>query len=93
MQWAASMSELNFSQAKDFIPERFLDHEKYPEAVPFQNDRKDALQPFNLGPRDCIGRHLASFQLRLIMAKLVFNFDFSHVQVPPQEVARLSVRY
>lgn len=32
-------------------------------------------KPFSFGPRDCIGRNLAYHEMRLIMAKLLWNFD------------------
>lgn len=77
MQWAANLSTEHFSKAEEFIPSRWLDPKEFPEAEPFRNDQRDATQPFNIGPRDCIGRKLAHFELRLILAKLVFNFDLS----------------
>ena len=33
------------------------------------------LQPFAVGPRDCIGRNLAYAEMRLIMARVLYNFD------------------
>ena len=34
------------------------------------------LQPFAVGPRNCIGRHLAMAEMRLILARMLWNFDF-----------------
>jgi averantin hydroxylase len=31
--------------------------------------------PFSLGPRGCIGRNLAYAEMRLILAKVLWNFD------------------
>lgn len=51
-QTATYQSSANFTDPKSFIPERWL-----PEAPErYRNDRKDALQPFSVGPRNCIGK-------------------------------------
>lgn len=63
----------NFAEPDSFVPERWL-----PEADPkFAQDRKDALQPFSLGPRGCLGQSLAYAEIRLILCKLLSNFDVS----------------
>ena len=74
MQYGASRSKENFAQPHEFIPERWLNIDKL-SASPFAKDRADALQPFSLGPRSCIGQNLAYFELRLILARMLFNFD------------------
>lgn len=43
-------SESNFKRPFEFIPERWLDD---PE---FANDRRDCMQAFSVGARDCIGQ-------------------------------------
>lgn len=43
------MSE-NFTDPFEFRPERFLNDPKY------AGDKFDMLQPFSVGPRNCIGR-------------------------------------
>lgn len=77
MQWAANLSPKHFMNPTEFIPSRWLDPSTFPEAIPFNGDRREATQAFNVGPRDCIGRNLAWTELRLILARLVFNFDLS----------------
>ncbi|KAK8022078.1 cytochrome P450 [Apiospora rasikravindrae] len=52
-----------------FHPERFLGDPR------FAGDVLDAMQPFSLGPRNCIGKNLAYAEMRLILAKIVYNFD------------------
>lgn len=49
-QFAAYHSEANFHLPNEFIPERWLDDER------FVNDNKAAFQPFSTGPRNCVGR-------------------------------------
>ncbi|GAB1217298.1 hypothetical protein ATERTT37_006536 [Aspergillus terreus] len=46
---AAYHSPLNFEQPADFIPERFIDTSAF-------QDQRDVLQPFSVGPRNCIGK-------------------------------------
>ena len=48
--YAASRSRSNFCRSEEFIPERFLGDDEW------KSDRKDALQPFSYGPRNCIGK-------------------------------------
>ena len=49
--------------------------ERWPGDECYKVDRKKALQPFSLGPRNCIGMNLAYAEMRIILAKLVWNFD------------------
>ncbi|KAI5866821.1 cytochrome P450 ClCP1 [Durotheca rogersii] len=68
-QYAVSHDERFWKDPFSFSPERFMGDPA------FKNDRLDAMQPFSLGPRNCIGRNLAYAEMRLILAKIVFNFD------------------
>ena len=33
-------------------------------------------RPFSTGPRDCIGKNLAYAEMRMIVSKLLYKFDF-----------------
>ncbi|GME64949.1 hypothetical protein AJ79_03600 [Neofusicoccum parvum] len=66
-------TEKYFKRPHEFIPERWLGD---PE---FDSDRRDAHQPFSFGPRACIGRNLAYIEMRLTIARLMWNFDFEAV--------------
>lgn len=50
-QYACFNSPLNFANPDKFVPERSLNEDER-----YANDRRDALQPFQVGPRNCIGR-------------------------------------
>ena len=51
-QYAVFRSPTNFADPEEYIPERWL-----PGADPkYANDKREALQPFSFGPRNCIGR-------------------------------------
>ncbi|KZL68279.1 trichothecene C-15 hydroxylase (cytochrome P450), partial [Colletotrichum tofieldiae] len=67
--WAAYHSPENFTLPDSFIPERWLDDPR------FASDRKDGFQPFSVGPRNCIGRNLAYAEMRLVLARIIWNFD------------------
>ncbi|ORY71471.1 cytochrome protein [Pseudomassariella vexata] len=73
-QLAANRLESNFTRPEEFIPERFLGDEA------FADDNYDVLQPFSVGPRNCIGKNLAYAEMRLILAKMLWNFDFALVK-------------
>ncbi|KAK4238426.1 cytochrome P450 [Achaetomium macrosporum] len=68
--YACFRSPHNFANPEDFVPERSLD-----EDPTYAADRRDALQPFQVGPRNCIGKNLAYIEMRLIMAHLLLEFD------------------
>ncbi|KAK2008307.1 cytochrome P450 [Colletotrichum eremochloae] len=69
--YACFRSERNFKDPEKFIPERFLDT----NGDYFQYDNRAALQPFSYGPRVCMGKHMAYVEMRMIMAKMLWNFD------------------
>ncbi|KAI1171137.1 cytochrome p450 monooxygenase [Nemania sp. FL0916] len=68
-QLAANYSSRNFTKPQGFHPERFLGD---PE---FSKDDLSVVQPFSVGPRNCIGRNLAYAEMRLILARILFRFD------------------
>lgn len=68
-----------FHDATSFIPERWLAEASSNPDSPFYDDHRQGFRPFSTGPRDCLGQHLAWAEMRLIMAKLLWNFDFKSV--------------
>ncbi|CAG8053445.1 unnamed protein product [Penicillium olsonii] len=60
----------HFKYPDTFIPERWL-----PETDEFKDDKRSAFQPYSWGPQNCLGQHLANAEMRLILAKLLWNFD------------------
>ncbi|KAK7192675.1 hypothetical protein DPSP01_006894 [Paraphaeosphaeria sporulosa] len=79
LPWAVNRDPNLWHDAISFHPERWL-----PGAMdgnsPFVNDRRDALHPFGEGPRKCIGMHLAWAEIRLILARMLWSFDFELVK-------------
>ncbi|OBT38851.1 hypothetical protein VE00_10578 [Pseudogymnoascus sp. WSF 3629] len=72
-QWASYHTEKNFREPNSFIPGRWLGDSR------FASDAKDVLQPFSVGPRNCIGKSLAYAEMRLILVRLLWNFDLQLV--------------
>jgi cytochrome P450 len=62
-------NENNFVEPLVFNPERFLGDPK------FANDDMSVLQPFGVGPRNCIGKTLAYAEMRVVLARLLYKFD------------------
>ncbi|KAI0385889.1 cytochrome P450 ClCP1 [Hypomontagnella monticulosa] len=68
-QYAVNHDTQFWTEPNTFAPERFAGDPKY------KNDQLDAMQPFSVGPRNCIGRNLAYAEMRLILARIIYNFD------------------
>jgi len=78
--WSASHSPENFHQASEFIPERWLlspegSSSSSSSSSPFRADRHAASQPFSYGPRNCLGKPFAYNEMRMILARVLWNFD------------------
>ncbi|KAG8156760.1 hypothetical protein KVR01_013365 [Diaporthe batatas] len=68
-QWPLYHNPDYFTLPNSFIPERWTGDER------FSRDARSAFMPFSHGPRDCLGRNLAYAEMRLILARLIWNFD------------------
>ncbi|KAJ6197099.1 LOW QUALITY PROTEIN: cytochrome P450 [Bipolaris maydis] len=64
-----------FRDPELFVPKQWTGNERY------QNDRRQACQSFAVRPLNCIGKNLADAEVRLVMARLVWNFD---LEIDPQ---------
>ncbi|KAF2754938.1 cytochrome P450 [Pseudovirgaria hyperparasitica] len=73
--FAITHMEFNFARPNEFCPQRWLsrDHPDWDDQ--FAGDNLAASQPFSVGPRACIGKQLAYFELCLILANFIWNFD------------------
>ncbi|KAM0128138.1 hypothetical protein ACHAO1_009168 [Botrytis cinerea] len=74
-QSSAYRSSINFHKPECFIPERWLPEAKNDPKSPFFNDNRDVFQPFSAGPRNCIGKNLAYNEMRIILTRVIWNFD------------------
>ncbi|KAJ5738141.1 hypothetical protein N7493_001296 [Penicillium malachiteum] len=66
---AACRSPRHWHEPDRFLPERWLGDPA------FKNDNRDLSTPFSIGVRSCIGINLANVNLRLVLARLLWNFD------------------
>ncbi|KAH7071327.1 cytochrome P450 monooxygenase-like protein [Paraphoma chrysanthemicola] len=69
-QYCANRSSRHFRNPEKYAPERFLGDPEY------ANDKRSVIQPFSVGPRNCIGQSLAYAEIRTILARLMWHFDF-----------------
>ena len=73
------MMERIVDRPLDFLPERWApDNPQLPEL-------KEMFIPFSIGKRACIGQNMAIFQLRIVAAYFLHNFDFTLVGEPDFE--------
>ncbi|KAF2711502.1 cytochrome P450 monooxygenase-like protein [Pleomassaria siparia CBS 279.74] len=72
-QHATNHSTRNYTDPDSYIPERWMGDERY------KDDNRASLNPFSFGPRNCLGKNLAFAEMRLILAKVLFNFDLELV--------------
>ncbi|KAK0624940.1 cytochrome P450 [Bombardia bombarda] len=75
-QWAMYHNGKHFKDAFGYHPERWLGGSGGEEGKDeWAGDHKEAFQPFHLGARNCIGKNLAYIEMRLILARVLWNFD------------------
>jgi cytochrome P450 len=84
-QWSVNHASLHFRDPYKFIPERWLGDPKY------KGDKRKAVQPFSVGPRNCIGMNLAYAEMRLVLARILWNFDIELCEESRDWMDRLEV--
>ncbi|KAH7349070.1 putative cytochrome P450, partial [Pyrenochaeta sp. MPI-SDFR-AT-0127] len=66
---AATLSEKNFANPKEFDPERWM--------LANTTDKLEASQPFSHGTRACLGRGLGLMELRTVLTKMLFKYNIT----------------
>lgn len=84
-QWSANHASSNFKDPYKFIPERWLGDSKY------NDDKRKVVQPFSVGPRNCIGQNLAYAEMRVILARILWNFDIELCEESKDWMDRLRI--
>ncbi|POS81889.1 hypothetical protein EPUL_005377, partial [Erysiphe pulchra] len=72
-QFVAYRSPRNWTDPDKFVPERWYKDDKCPER--YRSDRRKVMQPYSYGPRNCVGKNMATIEMRLIIAHVLWNFD------------------
>jgi cytochrome P450 len=70
-----TQNQQNFTKPNEFRSERWLEHDDPDWDDTFANDKLEASQPYAIGPTTCLGKNLANFNLRLILANIMRHFD------------------
>ncbi|KAK3703562.1 hypothetical protein LTR37_014409 [Vermiconidia calcicola] len=68
---ATYRSSAHFRNPDRFAPERWLGDPEYAD------DHRDAFEPFQTGPRNCLGQSLAWHEMRLLLVTVIRRFDLS----------------
>ncbi|KAH7025121.1 isotrichodermin C-15 hydroxylase [Microdochium trichocladiopsis] len=78
--WSLYRSKQFWTDAEEFHPERWLN-----EDPRYEGDSRELFKPFFTGSRDCIGQNLAIMELRLILARMIYNFDMEFADADSRE--------
>lgn len=85
--FAAFRSPTNFKDSTKFVPERWL-----PEGQDkYGGDKKKVSNPFGMGPRGCLGKSLAYAEMKVILARVVWNFDWELVEKDVDWISTMKV--
>ena len=71
--YAAFHSSHNFYEPERFVPERWLSDSA--TTGPYANDNRDVVQPFSVGPRNCLGKNLAWAEMQLVLSRVLWEYD------------------
>eukprot|EP00794_Sanderia_malayensis_P005736 gene5736-6437_t len=63
--------EENWPKHDQFIPERFLKNDESATGISNYN-----FLPFSMGPKNCIGQKFAMTEMQVVVAKLLYTFQF-----------------
>lgn len=76
-QYSANRQEYNFHLPNTFLPERFFSSETGLKPSPYNNNKDDmaSFQPFSIGRHQCIGMKIAYAEMRIIVARVLWEFD------------------
>ncbi|PLN81744.1 isotrichodermin C-15 hydroxylase [Aspergillus taichungensis] len=78
-QWATTHSPHNFNNPDLFAPQRWLPADDPMYDARYAHDNLEASKPFTTGPRDCLGKFLAYAEMRMVVSRLLWNFNIELV--------------
>jgi cytochrome P450 len=65
----------NFHNLDAYIPEPWLPHSDPSYNSAYAHDNKAIVYPFSIGPRNYVSQHLTIVEMRLILSRLLWNFN------------------
>lgn len=77
--FAIFRSEQTFTDPHDYVPERWSPDAANEVSEDSVKRAQQAFQPFSLGPRHCIGKHLAMKEVSFILANVLWLFELERV--------------
>ncbi len=77
--FATTHSPRYFHQPRAFHPERWLPASHPHHDPAFDVDVATAFKPFSMGPRGCVGQNMGYMQARILLAKMLWRFDWELV--------------
>lgn len=83
--YAIHHNEVYFKDPFEFIPERWSLENEMEQAGSDRTLFHSAFAPFSVGTRSCVGKRLAEVEMLLVVAKILWYFDF---EVPAEEVTQ-----
>lgn len=72
--------EHSFAKSHDYIPERWIPDPAHGVSEENVKQAQQAFQPFSLGPRHCIGKHLAMKEVSFILANMLWLFEVERME-------------
>ncbi|KAL8735807.1 MAG: hypothetical protein Q9166_000671 [cf. Caloplaca sp. 2 TL-2023] len=77
--FAIFRDEHSFTKPHDYMPERWIPDPANGITEESVKRAQQAFQPFSLGPRHCIGKHLAMKEVSFILANMLWLFELERV--------------
>ena len=68
--WAVHNDEKIFENPEEFNPDRFINKDGV-------FNHSNHVVPFSIGPRHCLGEHLARMEYFILLVSLIRKFDFT----------------
>ncbi|RFN55284.1 cytochrome p450 3a17 [Fusarium flagelliforme] len=75
-QWGTFHNPENFADPDDYIPERWLQPSHPLHNPKYANDNRSVFRPFGFGMRDCLGKNLAHAEIRVVVSRILYRFDY-----------------
>ncbi len=78
-----SIYSIQHNEEYFFEPFRFNPDRWFPGKTLSQKDverAREAMNPFSIGPRSCTGRSMALLQIRLVIARVAWLYDFRRAE-------------